>query len=97
MTPNMVLVDGNQIPNTIKLPCKTVIKGDAKCSSIAAASILAKVFRDRKMCELAKVYPYYGFEKNAGYGTKLHVDGLKAHGVCPEHRRSYKPIKEFLL
>ena len=96
IVPNAVLVDGNQTPSTIKCMCKTVVQGDAKCCSIAAASIVAKVYRDRIMQELAKTYPYYGFEKNAGYGTKLHIDGLKAHGICPEHRRSYKPIKEFL-
>ena len=94
--PDMVLVDGNQTPHTIKCACKTVIKGDAKCCSISAASILAKVYRDRLMQQLAEQYPYYGFEKNAGYGTKLHIDGLKTHGVSPIHRRSYKPIKEFL-
>lgn len=94
--PDMVLVDGNQTPSTIKCPCKTVVKGDAKCCSISAASILAKVYRDRLMQKLAEKYPYYGFEKNAGYGTKLHIDGLKKYGVSPVHRRSYKPIKEFL-
>lgn len=94
--PDIVLVDGNQVPPTIKCPCKTVVKGDAKCCSISAASILAKVYRDRLMQKLAKEYPYYGFEKNAGYGTKLHIDGLKMYGVSPVHRRSYKPIKEIL-
>ena len=94
-SPDMVLVDGNQIPSTIKCSCKTVVKGDAKCCSISAASILAKVYRDRLMKKLAEEYPYYGFEKNAGYGTKLHIDGLKKYGVSAIHRRSYKPIKEF--
>ena len=94
--PDMILVDGNQKPSSIKCACKTVIKGDAKCCSISAASIIAKVYRDNIMRELAEKYPYYGFEKNAGYGTKLHIEGLKTHGVSPFHRRSYKPIKEFL-
>ena len=94
--PEMVLVDGNQLPNTIKTPCKTIIKGDAKCCSISAASILAKVYRDRLMQKMAGKYPHYGFEKNAGYGTAAHISGLKQHGICPIHRRSYKPLKEFL-
>ncbi len=64
--------------------------------SIAAASIAAKVYRDHLMRELAQKYPYYAFEKNAGYGTKAHIDGLKRHGVTPEHRKSYRPIQEFL-
>jgi len=94
--PDMVLVDGNQTPKIINAPCKTLVKGDAKSCSIAAASIVAKVYRDNLMKELAKIYPYYGFEKNAGYGTKKHIEGLQKHGVTPVHRRSYKPIQEFL-
>ena len=64
--------------------------------SISAASIAAKVYRDRLMSELAEKYPYYGFEKNAGYGTKAHIEGLKSYGIIPEHRKSYKPIQAFL-
>ena len=94
--PNLVLVDGNRLPKTTKYPAKAVIKGDAKSYSISAASILAKVYRDRLMEKMALQYPYYGFEKNAGYGTKEHIEGLKLHGVTPEHRRSYAPIKALL-
>ena len=94
--PDMVLVDGNKIPTTIKLPCRAIVQGDGKCCSIAAASIVAKVYRDRLMQKLAEKYPYYGFEKNAGYGTKAHIEGLKKYGITPEHRKSYKPIKELL-
>ncbi len=94
--PDMVLVDGNQAPRTIHAPCKTLVKGDAKSCSIAAASIVAKVYRDNLMKNLAEKYPFYGFEKNAGYGTKAHIEGLKSHGVTSIHRRSYKPIQEFL-
>ena len=66
-------------------------------SFISAASIAAKVFRDRLMQDLAEKYPYYGFEKNAGYGTKAHVDGLKSHGIIAGvHRMSYRPIQEFV-
>ncbi|MBE6458991.1 MAG: ribonuclease HII [Alphaproteobacteria bacterium] len=97
LQPNCALIDGNQNPKSF--PCKsyTVIKGDAKSYSIAAASIVAKVYRDRLMSNLAQKYPYYAFEKNAGYGTAAHIAGLQAHGVTPEHRKSYKPIQEFLL
>lgn len=94
--PSMVLVDGNRLPKTPQYPARAVIKGDAKSYSISAASILAKVYRDRLMEQMALKYPYYGFEKNAGYGTKAHIEGLKKYGVTPEHRRSYAPIKAFL-
>ena len=94
IVPDMAIVDGNQMPKNFPCKCRTVIKGDARSMSIAAASIAAKVYRDRLMCDLAKKYPYYGFEKNAGYGTALHQKGLAEHGICEEHRRSYKPIRE---
>lgn len=94
--PQFALIDGNRLP--AKFPCAASchIGGDAKSYSIAAASILAKVYRDRLMQKMAQIYPGYGFEKNAGYGTKDHIEGLKKYGVTPEHRKSYKPIKEFL-
>ncbi len=94
--PLAALVDGNRMPKEFPCVCQTVIKGDGKSYSIAAASIVAKVYRDRLMTKLAEEYPYYGFEKNAGYGTKLHIEGLKVHGVIDEHRKSYRPIQEFL-
>lgn len=94
--PDIALVDGNQKPRQFNCLAQTVVKGDAKSYSISAASIVAKVFRDRLMARLAEKYPYYGFEKNAGYGTAAHISGLKQHGVIAEHRRSYKPIKEFI-
>ncbi len=94
-SPNVALIDGNQPP---KLACKTVaiIKGDAKSLSIAAASIIAKVTRDRMMSELACEFPHYSWEKNAGYGTKKHQDGIALHGITDHHRRSFKPIKLWL-
>lgn len=96
--PNYALVDGNQKPKGLNCECSTIVKGDARSYSISAASIVAKVFRDRLMCDLAKQYPYYGFEKNAGYGTKAHVEGLAKYGVLKGvHRESYKPIQEFLV
>ena len=94
--PEFAIIDGNQTPKDFPCRTQTVVKGDARCMSIAAASIAAKVYRDRLMRELAQKYPYYAFEKNAGYGTKAHIDGLKRHGVTPEHRKSYRPIQEFL-
>ncbi|MDX2073391.1 MAG: ribonuclease HII [Alphaproteobacteria bacterium] len=92
---DVALVDGNQPP---KLPCTaiSIIKGDSKSLSIAAASIIAKVTRDRMMCELAREFPHYGWEKNAGYGTALHQKGLAEFGVTPHHRRSFAPIRELL-
>lgn len=91
----LVLIDGNKAP-TLKFPTQTVIGGDAKSLSIAAASIIAKVTRDRMMCELAKKFPYYGWERNAGYGTKTHIEALAKYGICEHHRRSYRPIRELL-
>jgi len=96
VSPDMVLVDGNRLPKEPQYHAKAVVKGDAKSYSISAASILAKVYRDRLMEKMAEKYPYYGFEKNAGYGTKAHIEGLKKYGITPEHRQSYAPIKAFL-
>ncbi len=94
---DFALVDGNQKPNSLGCDCQTIIKGDAMCYSIAAASIMAKVTRDRLMCEIAEKYPFYGFEKNAGYGTKAHIQGLQKYGIIKGvHRLSYKPIKQFI-
>ncbi|WP_455013914.1 ribonuclease HII [Hominenteromicrobium sp.] len=83
-----VLVDGNRMP-PMPVPGETVVKGDAKSPSIAAASILAKVSRDRVMLEYAKQYPEYQFEKHKGYGTKVHVEALRAFGPSPIHRRTF--------
>lgn len=94
--PEFAIIDGNRTPSDFICPTKSVIKGDAKSFSISAASIVAKVYRDKKMQEMAKLYPYYGFEKNAGYGTAAHISGLKKYGITPEHRKSYKPIKEII-
>ncbi len=86
--PQLVLVDGNQDP-ILNLPTQTVVKGDALSASIAAASILAKVSRDRYMLTLAKQYPQYGFEQHKGYGTKAHYQALTQYGISPAHRRSF--------
>jgi ribonuclease HII len=87
--PDYALIDGNQIPKGIKIPCETVVKGDAKSSSIAAASILAKVTRDRLLLEYDKQYPEYNFKKHKGYGTKEHTDLILKYGPSPIHRMSF--------
>ena len=86
---DFALIDGNRVPKDIKIPCETVIKGDSKSMSIAAASVLAKVTRDRLMLELDEKYPLYEFKKHKGYGTKLHTDLIKEYGPCEIHRLSF--------
>lgn len=90
------LIDGNQVPRGLMIKSATLIKGDSRSQSIAAASIVAKVWRDRLMVTLSQQYPHYGWETNAGYGTKVHKEGLKSHGVTPHHRRSFVPIHNIL-
>jgi ribonuclease HII len=90
------LIDGNLIPRGLALPATAIIKGDAKCLSIAAASIVAKVTRDRIMVDLAQHYPGYGWDRNAGYPTSEHLDALRTLGVTPAHRRSFKPVHNML-
>ena len=92
---DIALVDGNQAPN---LPCKveTLVKGDSLSLSIAAASIVAKVHRDREMAMLAKTFPGYGWEKNAGYGTKEHREALARIGVTPHHRKTFSPVAKII-
>ena len=87
-TPDLALIDGNRSTG-ITCPNETVVKGDARSASIAAASILAKVARDRYMVEQAALYPQYGFERHKGYPTKLHYERLRAYGPCPIHRRTF--------
>ena len=84
----IALIDGN-IARGFGVPCKTVIKGDAKSPSIAAASILAKVSRDRECYKLDEMYPEYGFAKHKGYGTKAHMEALFEYGPCPCHRKTF--------
>ncbi len=94
--PAWVLVDGNACPRWER-PSKAIVDGDAKCRSIAAASIIAKVTRDRMMAEWASEYPGYGWETNRGYGTPEHYRGLQALGLTPLHRRSFAPIRAIEL
>ncbi|MGB0497493.1 MAG: ribonuclease HII [Rubricella sp.] len=97
ISPATALIDGNRLP--ADLPCTgvTVVKGDSLSLSIAAASIVAKVLRDREMADLARAFPGYGWERNAGYGTAEHRAGLKSLGVTPHHRRSFRPIHNILV
>ncbi len=92
VTPDIVLIDAVKVDTN--LPQENIIKGDAKSYNIAAASILAKVYRDRLMVEMSKKYPEYGFEKHKGYGTKVHVEALKKYGKCEIHRNTF--IKKFV-
>lgn len=95
VTPNLVRIDGNRCPD-LSIDCEAVIGGDALHAEISAASILAKVTRDRQMQAMDKVYPQYGFAKHNGYPTKAHLDAIQQHGVLLEHRRSYKPVRLIL-
>ena len=90
------LIDGNLIPRGLAIPATAIIKGDAKCLSIAAASIIAKVTRDRIMVDLAQHFPGYGWAQNAGYPTKAHLKALLILGVTPWHRRSFRPVHNIL-
>lgn len=83
------LIDGNRVPKNIKVPCETIVKGDGKSLSVAAASVLAKVTRDRLLLEIDEQYPQYNFKKHKGYGTKEHTDLILKYGPCPVHRLSF--------
>lgn len=95
LKPVCVLVDGNRLPR-LEVPAEAIVKGDALVASISAASILAKVHRDRWCEEIDRLYPQYGFAAHKGYGTALHLSALQAHGACPEHRRSFSPVAQVL-
>jgi len=90
--PEFLLVDGND-NISFGIPCEYIIKGDAKSQSIAAASIVAKVTRDRYMTQMAEVYPEYSFEKHKGYGTKVHMDAIREHGISSIHRKTFITAK----
>lgn len=87
------IIDGNRLPKNLNIPADYMIKGDAKSEGVAAASILAKVTRDRQIEEDSKKYPEYSFDKHKGYGTKVHKEALEKHGPCEIHRMSYKPVR----
>ncbi|WP_180069021.1 ribonuclease HII [Acinetobacter sp. YH16038] len=94
--PEHVLVDGNKIPQGLAMSCDAVVGGDALHPEISAASILAKVTRDRQMVKMDQKYPQFGFAKHKGYPTKAHFEAIALHGVIDEHRRSFGPVKKVL-
>ena len=96
LAPELALIDGKIHPRDFPCETQTVVGGDAISHSIAAASIIAKVTRDRIMQEHALFYPQYGFERHVGYGTRQHQDALRAHGICPLHRKSFSSIRAIL-
>ncbi|MCC5991904.1 MAG: ribonuclease HII [Rhodobacteraceae bacterium] len=96
LPPDFALIDGNRLPPDLPCAARAVVKGDARVLSIAAASIIAKVTRDAIMADLARRYPGYGWEQNAGYPTKRHINAIADLGLTPEHRRSFKPIRNIL-
>ncbi len=94
VAPNLALIDGNRCPNT-HITCQAIIGGDGLEACIGAASILAKVTRDRQLQQLDVEHPQFGFAKHKGYPTKAHLEAIAIHGILPEHRRSYGPIKKY--
>ena len=95
LDPDYILIDGNKVPR-LDFPSKAIVRGDEKSLSIAAASIVAKSKRDAFMTSLSKLYPGYGWEKNAGYGTREHLAAIEREGITVHHRRSFKPIANYL-
>lgn len=97
LRPQTALIDGNRAPKNFPCATQTIVKGDARSLSIAAASIVAKEHRDRIMRTLSEEYPHYGWDKNAGYGTARHLAALRTHGPTPWHRRSFSPVGDAIL
>ena len=93
--PDYILIDGNK-PLDVEIPQESIVKGDQKSLTIAAASVLAKVFRDRIMSKLAKDYPNYGWQQNKGYPTPFHKEMIRQYGVTPLHRVKFKGVREYL-
>jgi ribonuclease HII len=96
LPPKLVLVDGNRLPS-LPMRCEAIVKGDSLVAAISAASILAKVTRDRWCDEFDLLYPDYGFARHKGYGTAQHLAALQANGACPEHRKTFRPVTEVLV
>jgi ribonuclease HII len=94
--PEIVVVDGNRIPEKLPMPCLAVVKGDSYCSSVSAASVIAKYLRDQIMRDYDKQWPEYGFASHKGYGTPLHFEKIQQYGPCPIHRKTFSPISELL-
>lgn len=96
LKPTLVLVDGNRLP-MLTVRAEAIVKGDALVAAISAASILAKVHRDRWCADIDVQYPQYGFAKHKGYGTAQHLAALTKHGACPQHRKTFRPVAEVLI
>ncbi|MBN9017428.1 MAG: ribonuclease HII [Rhizobiales bacterium] len=96
LLPDHAIIDGIDVPPGLPCAGEAVVKGDARSVSIAAASIVAKVTRDRMMIRAGRHYPHYGFERHMGYGTALHLEALRAHGACPLHRTTFAPVRAVL-
>ena len=95
--PDHLLIDGNRFKTSLGIPYECIVKGDTKYASIASASILAKVYRDELMCKYAEIYPGYGWEKNVGYPTNIHREGIRKLGLTPLHRMSFRQLPHQLL
>lgn len=96
LVPELILIDGNRVPTDLNAPARAVIKGDALVPAISAASILAKTARDAACLIMHQHYPQYAFDQHKGYGTQLHKERLLEFGPCPEHRRSFAPVRQLL-
>ncbi|WP_269901955.1 ribonuclease HII [Paenalcaligenes faecalis] len=97
LRPDFILIDGNRVPQDLSAPARAVIKGDDQVPAISAASILAKTARDAACLIMHEQYPQYAFDQHKGYGTKQHMALLEEHGPCPEHRRSFAPVRKRLM
>lgn len=95
--PEYLLIDGNRFRSHLEIPYETIVGGDGRVASIAAASIVAKVYRDHLMAHLAEKYPEYHWERNAGYGTAAHLAAIQSHGLTPHHRRTFAPCRPTLF
>ena len=91
--PTMIYVDGNRLPPNLPCDAESVVKGDSKIKEIACASIIAKVYRDKIMADLAIEYPHYGWNLNSGYGSKQHLEAIEKYGITPHHRMSFAPMR----
>jgi len=96
LTPDYVLIDALDLKEGLSMPSLSIIKGDMKSASIAAASIIAKEARDAYMLKMDELFPVYGFKNHMGYPTKTHIEKIKSHGICPIHRKTFKPIKTWI-
>ena len=97
ITPDHLYIDGNKIPPNLPCSAEAIVKGDSKIKEIGCASIIAKVYRDKIMSDLAIEYPHYGWETNSGYGAKKHLDGIRDFGITDHHRKSFAPVRNYIF